>query len=167
MLHGHGGAESTLVTPAGTSAAFSSFWRRAAWDLPHVRRGTLSAALFPAAAVGGAKGFSYVVTLSRHPWYMPRRIQVVDRLGKRVEDIGFHYRAFEVGHSRVCIPSRIGKTVWGWGRLPSEKVTIRLRDITVGRQLPPSIFVIDFHLANIVVDGQAKKVIPVPETSPR
>ncbi len=169
ILYRHGRAVSTLVVPAGTSSALSSVWQQISRSgrFPRLRRSELSAGCFPVGAVGGGKGFSYAVTLSRRLGRMPRQIQVIDRLGKCVETLQFRYRTFEIDHSSVYVPSRIEKTIWGWGYLPSEKVTIRLHHIAVGGPPPPNIFVIDFHLANIVVDGQAKKVIPVPETNPR
>jgi hypothetical protein len=168
IIHGHDRTVSTLIVPAGVPGALSSFWRQIphGGHLPRVHQSSLSALLFPPNVVGGIKGFSYTVTLSQRLGYMPLRIQVIDRLGKSVETIECHYRAFKVGRASMYIPSRIEKVFRGWGQLPSEKVTIRLRHIVVGGSPPPNIFVIDFHLANIVVDGRTKKVIPVPEAAP-
>lgn len=162
---GHGATASILTIPAGTSGEFSYFYR----SVPHGKQ-TLAAAsalFFPAAAPGG-KGFSYVVALSRRLRYMPRKIQVIDRPGKAVETMEFHYREFNVGHSHVYLPSRIQKNVWGLGHQPKLKETIRLRHIVVDGPLPPNIFAIDFHLANIVIDGDTGKVLPVyPEPPAR
>ncbi len=155
---GHGVIASVLTVPGGTSREFSYSYQR----VPHgkLTLAAASALFFPAGAPGG-KGFYYIVTMSHRLQNMPRKIQVVTRLDKMVETMEFHYRKFSAGHSHVYVPSQIQKFVSGWRHRPSVKETIRLRHIVVNGALPPNIFVIDFHLANIVIDGKTKKILPV------
>ena len=151
------------------SSLVTAFWRRFSKDGGRFicgANGGPNALVAPAGTMNGIP-VSYVVTVSRRIRSLPRRIVVVDQHGKRSARVQFsRYRAFKVGRSSVYVPSQINDAVWGAGTLPALTETIRLHQIAVGGRMPPGIFVIDFHMANVVLDGDKRTAQQVPRSGP-